>query len=165
MISQTVEYSLRAIVVLAQNAGKACTAKDLAAVTKVPGPYLSKLMQSLVRGGLVTAQRGPNGGFQLNRNPAELTVWEIVDVLEPVPRITSCPLGLKSHSGQLCPLHRSLDHTYALVEAQFRGMTVAQLLAQPGTVSPLCEESPIVPLTGLLQSAVSAGPACDPTNC
>ncbi|TWW08428.1 hypothetical protein E3A20_24410, partial [Planctomyces bekefii] len=119
----------------------------------------------LVRGGLVTAQRGPNGGFQLNRNPSDLTVWEIVDVLEPVPRITACPLGLKSHSGQLCPLHRSLDHTYALVEAQFRGMTVSQLLAQPGTVSPLCEESPIIPLTGLLQSAVSAGPACDQGNC
>ncbi|HAP06322.1 MAG TPA: transcriptional regulator [Planctomycetaceae bacterium] len=165
MISQTVEYSLRAIVVLAQKAGKACTAKELAAITRVPGPYLSKLMQSLVRGGLVSAQRGPNGGFQLRRDPTELTVWEIVDVLEPLPRITACPLGLKSHSGQLCPLHRSLDHTYAMVEAQFRAMTVAQLLAQPGEVSPLCEETPIVQLSGLLQSAVSAVPVCGEGSC
>ncbi|HCP13184.1 MAG TPA: transcriptional regulator [Planctomycetaceae bacterium] len=149
MISQTVEYALRAIVTIAQNPGRACTAKEIAATTLVPAPYLSKLMQSLVRGGIVTAQRGPNGGFQLVKSPAELTLWEVVDVLEPFQRITACPLGIRSHGGQLCPLHRNLDNAMATAEKMFREMTVAQMLAAPGSVTPLCEEAKEVPLQTL----------------
>lgn len=139
MISQTVEYALRAIVTIAQQNGRALTAKEISATTQVPGPYLSKLMQGLVRGGIVKSQRGLHGGFVLTKDPAQLTLWEIVDVVEPFQRIRSCPLGIPSHAGTLCPLHRSLDNVMATTEKMFREMTVAQMLAQPGTVSPLCE--------------------------
>ena len=49
MISQTVEYALRAVVAIAQNHGQSCTAERIAQITQVPAPYLSKLMQLLVR--------------------------------------------------------------------------------------------------------------------
>jgi Rrf2 family protein len=142
MISQTVEYALRAIVTIAQQDGRACTSKEISATTQVPAPYLSKLMQGLVRGGIVRSQRGLHGGFVLTRDPKELTLWEVVDVVEPFQRIRSCPLGIASHAGTLCPLHRSLDNVMATTERMFREMTVAQMLAQPGTVSPLCDSSP-----------------------
>lgn len=61
MISQTVEYALRAIVTIAQHDGTPCTAQKISSITKVPAPYLSKLMQGLVRGNLVTSKRGLHG--------------------------------------------------------------------------------------------------------
>ena len=96
MISQTVEYALRAIVTIAQHEGRACTAKKLAEITQVPLPYLSKLMQGLVRGGLVTSQRGLHGGFLLTRDLGNLTILDVVNVVEPIKRILHCPLNIQS---------------------------------------------------------------------
>jgi Rrf2 family nitric oxide-sensitive transcriptional repressor len=140
MISQTVEYALRAVVTIAQHEGHACTARQISEITQVKAPYLSKLMQRLARAGIVRSQRGLHGGFVLAHDPSELTIWEVVDAVEPFQRIHECPLGIKSHNATLCPLHRRLDRAMETVEEMFRGTTIANVLAEPGAVTPLCEE-------------------------
>ncbi len=146
MISQTVEYALRAIVTIAQHGEKPCTAQQIAKMTQVPAPYLSKLMQVLVRAGIASSQRGLHGGFVLARQPTELTIWEVIDAVEPIKRIHECPLGITSHGSLLCPLHQRLDGAIALVEEQFRGTTIADVLAEPGMATPLCQEIETVEL-------------------
>jgi Rrf2 family nitric oxide-sensitive transcriptional repressor len=146
MISQTVEYALRAIVTIAQHDGQPCTAKKLAEITQVPLPYLSKLMQGLVRGGLVSSQRGLHGGFLLTADPKVLTILDVVSVVEPIKRIVQCPLKIQSHGTNLCPLHRRLDNAMAATEKVFRETTVAEMLSQPGSVTPLCEEKKSIAL-------------------
>jgi len=153
MISQTVEYALRAVVTIAQHEGRPCTSKQIADITQVPLPYLSKLMQGLVRSGLVHSQRGPNGGFVLLKNPQALTILEVVDVVDPIKRITKCPLGIESHGSRLCPLHRRLDEAMATTEKILRDTTIEEMLSQPGNVTPLCEGSPLVSLTTASQPA------------
>jgi Rrf2 family protein len=146
MISQTVEYALRAVVTIAQHDGQPCTARTISEITQVPAPYLSKLMQGLVRVGLVRSQRGLHGGFVLAKDPQTLTVLEVVDVVEPMKRIRACPLDIQSHGSELCPLHRRLDNAMATIEEMFRETTVAELLSQPGSVTPLCEERNLLTL-------------------
>ncbi len=146
MISQTVEYALRAIVTIGQHNGQPCTARRISEITKVPAAYLSKLMQGLVRGGLVNSQRGLHGGFVLTKEPRDLTIWDIVDVVEPIKRIEKCPLDIESHGGTLCPLHRRLDTALEKIESIFRQTTVADLLSQPGSVTPLCEAQKAITL-------------------
>ena len=147
MISQTVEYALRAIVTIAQHDGKPCTAQKISEIAQVPAPYLSKLMQGLVRNGIVTSRRGLHGGFLLNHSPAEMTVWDVVEAVEPFQRILTCPLGIESHGTGLCPLHSRLDRAMATVESQFRETTIAEMLAEPGQNTPLCAEQKLVSLT------------------
>ena len=144
MVSQTVEYALRAIVTIAQHDGAACTAQKISEITQVPAPYLSKMMQGLVRASIVTSKRGLHGGFVLTKEPSELTIWEVVDAVEPFKRIRECPLGIGSHEGTLCPLHRRLDNAMEMVEESFRDTTVAEVLAQPGSVTPLCEKKKVL---------------------
>jgi Rrf2 family protein len=139
MISQTVEYALRAVVHLADQAPAARTTDQIAAVTRVPKAYLSKVLQSLVRAGIVHSQRGLHGGMTLTREPEEINILEVVNAVEPIGRIRECPLGLKSHGVRLCPLHRRLDNALALVEDAFRNTTLAEVLAEPGASVPLCE--------------------------
>jgi len=141
VISQTAEYALRAIVFLADNDGEAATADRISAVTRVPVGYLSKIMQGLVRAGLVSSQRGPYGGFSLAEDSGKLTVYDVVQAVDPIHRIHSCPLKLESHGVNLCPLHRLLDNTAASVERTFRKVTVHSLLADRGGNSsrPLCD--------------------------
>lgn len=141
MITQTAEYALRAIVLLADHEGDAITADRISAVTRVPVGYLSKIMQSLVRAGLVTSQRGPYGGFTLAIERTKLTVYDVVQAIDPINRIHSCPLKLETHGVNLCALHRLLDNTAATVERTFRKVTINSLLIDShGKASkPLCD--------------------------
>lgn len=139
MFSQTVEYALRAIVFLADKAPVACTTDQIAMATQVPKPYLSKVLQNLGRHEIVRSQRGIGGGVMLNKAPSELTVLEVVNAVEPIERIATCPLGLKSHGTNLCPLHRRMDDALALVEKAFGGSTLAEILAEPTGSPPLCD--------------------------
>ena len=138
MISQTAEYALRAIVYLADHAGQAHTSERIAAGTKVPVGYLAKIMQGLSKARLVTSQRGLHGGFTLVRPISELTVYEVVQSVDPILRITACPLGISDHGTDLCPLHRGLDNAAAAVEMAFKKLTIHQLLNQPKASRPLC---------------------------
>jgi Rrf2 family transcriptional regulator, nitric oxide-sensitive transcriptional repressor len=139
MFSQTAEYALRAIVVLANNTEKPWTAQDIAAESKVPQDYLMKVLQLLVKAGLVAAQRGRGGGFILTLPPEEINVLDVITAVDPLRRIKRCPLGLKAHGTTLCPLHRKLDDAIRSVEEAFASTTIGQLLADPSPVRPLRE--------------------------
>lgn len=139
MFSQTVEYALRAVVCLAVPPPRPWKTSDIAEKTKVPPAYLSKVLQELVRAGLVHSQRGAGGGMTLARDSAEITILDVVNAVEPIQRITTCPLDLKSHGVRLCPLHRRMDNALAHVESALRSSTLAELLAEPTMSTPLCE--------------------------
>ena len=148
MISQTVEYALRAAVYLASQTPVPCTTEQIAKATKVPKAYLSKILQGLARTGIVRSQRGIGGGMTLVKSPAALTILEVVNAVEPIGRIQTCPLGLESHGVRLCPLHRRLDDALAQVEKAFGSTTLAEVLAEPTTSIPLCDFPPISPRIG-----------------
>ena len=138
MIPKTAEYALRAVVVLAREPERAYSADQIAEGTRVPRRYAHKVLQALVRAGLVRSQSGPGGGYALVRPPEELSILDVVSAVEPIPRIRRCPLGLASHT-RLCPLHRELDEACAATERAFARVTIARLLDQPADVPPLCE--------------------------
>jgi Rrf2 family transcriptional regulator, nitric oxide-sensitive transcriptional repressor len=139
MLSKTVEYALRAVVQLASIAPDASTTAALAKVTRVPPAYLSKVLQALVKAGIVASQRGATGGVSLARAPENLTILDIVNATDPIRRIKSCPLELSMHGTNLCPLHRRLDAALAQVEDAFRTTTLAEIVGDPSKVKPLCD--------------------------
>lgn len=139
MFSQTVEYALRAMVVLANAPDNPRTARSIADVAKLPTDYLFKVMRPLVRAGLVVAQRGKRGGFMLGRDPGEVTILDVVNAVDPIHRIQSCPLKLKSHGVRLCPLHRKMDSALAMVEEALKSSTLAEVLGTNDAIRPLCE--------------------------
>ena len=138
MFSQTAEYALRAVVSLADSGGQPLTTQQLANVTQVPIDYLSKVMQSLGRYGLVESQRGKHGGFKLTRPAHRLTILDVMNAVDPLPRIRTCPLKLKGHGRQLCPLHRRLDDAVSSVEKAFADTPISDLLAPEVDIRPLC---------------------------
>lgn len=139
MLSQTVEYALRAVVHLAAESPEARTADQIASATRVPKAYLSKILRGLGRAGVVRSRRGIGGGVVLVKPPEVLTILEVVNAVEPIGRIRTCPLGLASHGVRLCPLHRRLDEALAAMEDAFRKTTLAEVLAEPTGSIPLCD--------------------------
>jgi Rrf2 family protein len=139
VISQTAEYALRAVVVLGSGRDGPVTTQEIASRTRVPAGYLSKVLQALGRAGLVEAQRGLGGGFNLTRPLEELSVLDVINAVDPLKRIERCPLGLAEHGRRMCPLHRRLDEGIALVESLYAQTTISELLGDRSPSRPLCE--------------------------
>jgi Rrf2 family protein len=138
MIPMTAEYALRAMVVLARDAGNTRSADEIAAATRVPRRYVNKVLQALVRAHLVRSQPGPGGGYALRRAPDQVSLLDVVNAVEPMPRIRRCPLGLKGHTS-LCLLHQQLDMAWASAERAFASVTIGELLSETKSAPPLCE--------------------------
>lgn len=137
IFSQTVEYALRAAVWLADHEDGQTT-QEIAEATKVPPSYLSKVLQNLRRAGIVHGQRGVGGGFTLARPPLEISILDVVQAVDPIERIRTCPLGIPSHGANLCPLHRKLDDAIGHVSSAFATTTLAELVAPRHRLKPLC---------------------------
>lgn len=139
MFSQTVEYALRAVVHLAMHAPEPQKTSEIAEATKVPAAYLSKVLQGLRERELVHLQRGVGGGVTLTRAPAAISILDVVNAVDPIQRITTCPLDLKSHGVRLCALHRRMDDAMQKMEDAFRRTSLAELLADSNPSVPLCD--------------------------
>ncbi len=137
MFSQTAEYALRAVVWLANNPASPQTTNAIARATQVPPDYLSKVLLSLGRGGVVRAQRGKNGGFQLNAPADETTILDVINAVDPVQRIERCPLGLEGHTS-LCPLHQKLDDAVRQIEETFGAAKISDFTSDQLPIAPLC---------------------------
>jgi Rrf2 family nitric oxide-sensitive transcriptional repressor len=142
MISQTTEYALRAVVWLASYPDRSLTAHQIAEATRVPAGYLAKILQGLSRAGLLSSQRGLGGGFRLARPADRLSIWQVVQAVDPISRITTCPMGFELHAGRLCALHQRLDEAIARLEKHFSRCTIASLIDSDSDVVPLCAHPP-----------------------
>jgi Rrf2 family protein len=139
VISQTAEYALRAVVWLASQSGPLYSTSAIAAGTRVPPGYLSKVLQALSRSGLVTSHPGRKGGITLSQRPERLTVLDVINAVDPLPQILSCPLGIADHGANLCPLHRRLRDAVGIVNDALGRTTIAELLAETERSRPFCE--------------------------
>jgi Rrf2 family protein len=66
--------------------------------------HLSKVLQRLVKTGLVRARRGPRGGFELKRPPEEITLREIYEAVEGPLDVSTCPFAVPLCAGGPCAL-------------------------------------------------------------
>ncbi len=149
LLSDAVEYGLRAIVWLAGQPRKPHKLQTIAQATGAASGYLIKVLQALAKAGIISAHRGTTGGYALARDPHSLTVLEVVSAIDPIERIRSCPLRLPAHAHGLCPLHRRIDDSLASIERDFARTTIAELALNQSASDQAC--------TGLSQSA-----SCDP---
>ena len=71
LLSDASEYALRAVVWLAQRPGLPQKTREIAEGTHAAPGYLVKVLQSLAKAGILSAQRGSHGGFSLERDPRD----------------------------------------------------------------------------------------------
>lgn len=145
MFSQTAEYALRAMSWLALTPGDLVPTPALAERTKVPPNYLSKVLQQLAASGLIIGRRGVGGGYRLARAGSDITLIEVVNAVDKIERITTCPLGLSDHGSNLCPLHRISDRAAQAVIEILDGTTLQDLIDEAN--KPLCDAETVAQLS------------------
>ena len=147
MFSQTAEYALRAMSWLALTPGDLVPTPALADRTKVPPNYLSKVLQQLAASGLIVGRRGVGGGYKLARSAQDITLIEVVNAVDKIERITSCPLNITEHGTNLCPLHRISDRAAAAVIEILDGTSLQDLIDDQDSSKPLCDAETVAQLS------------------
>jgi Rrf2 family protein len=107
MITKTGLHAVRAMAALARlPAGAFAGAGRVAQEIDAPPNYLSKLLKTLAREGLVESQKGLGGGFRLAKEPRRITLFDVVDVFEHLNRWSGCILGRRECSDlRACVVH------------------------------------------------------------
>ena len=132
MLSQTAEYALRALVLLAERpAGSSARVGELARALDIPQNYLSKTLGALSRTGVVTSTRGKGGGFALARPATEISLLDVVDPFDRLGARPACLMGQGECSeAKACAAHHTWKTVSAQVQAFFLQTTLADLVQQ-----------------------------------
>ena len=108
MFSKTCEYALRAMLFVGQKSrdGNRTGIREIAEGIDSPEYFIAKVLQELSRKRLIQSQKGPAGGFYLDKKGMECSLADIVKAIDGDKIFLGCGLGLRECSEKKpCPIH------------------------------------------------------------
>jgi Rrf2 family protein len=139
------EWVLHCATTLAQlEPGATASAKQLAEYYDIPGPYLAKQLQALVKAGVLAATTGPRGGFRLARPPGEITLLQIVEAVDGAASPYECREIRQQGRGALpaedcrnmCVLAQKMADAHDAWRQSLAAVTLAGILAELPPTAP-----------------------------
>ena len=103
-ISEASSIAMHAMGLLALEPGRPLSARAIAGCFHVSEAHLAKILQRLVKVGLLRSVRGPKGGFSLARDAAGTTLLEVFTAIEGPVESVDCLVGVALCDGQDCVL-------------------------------------------------------------
>jgi Rrf2 family protein len=127
--SATTEYAIRALAHMATlEPGERILARDLAAATAVPRQFLGKILHRLARQGMLDSAKGRGGGFRFSRPAEQITLADLVEVVEGKDIMRLCVLGLDDcNDSQPCPMHDQWKVFRERLKTRVHSATLADL--------------------------------------
>jgi Rrf2 family protein len=128
-LTKKADYGLMAMKHLAEHADRgACSAKDVAEAYGIPPEALAKILQRLVKAGLLQSQHGMNGGYTLARDPRTISAFEVIRAIDGPLFITSCVTvrGECDQSGR-CTIREPLRRVNQSIEDVLRGISISEM--------------------------------------
>ena len=131
-LTRRTDYAVRAALVLARTPGETVSGSEIARQTQIPVRFVTHVMTSLVRGGLVSAVIGRSGGYRLNDAPDSVTVLAIVEAVEGMPRRTQCALRAGPCPGTTaCEIHHVFAAAREAFVSELALWTLASVAVEP----------------------------------
>ena len=123
------DYSIRAVLALARAYGDGRRkAREIAGIMDIPVRYLPQVMAPLVKVGLVQATAGPDGGYELTRDPGTITLLEVVEAAEGPVAGDHCLLeGGPCDWTHVCPVHEAWGRAHVALVSELQGTTFDEL--------------------------------------
>lgn len=126
-ISERASLALHAVTFLATRGGEPARVKEVAGALSGSAAHLSKVLQALVRGGLLKGTRGPSGGYRLARPAGEITLLQVVEAVEGPLDLRACLFGTPVCGGNCCLLGGMVDGFNRRLRDHLAGATVGKI--------------------------------------
>ncbi|HXF81262.1 MAG TPA: Rrf2 family transcriptional regulator [bacterium] len=126
-LSRNAHYAFRTVLDLSRH-GRT-RAAEIARRQGIPRAYLAKVVQGLSRAGILRTYRGSRGGVQPARDPAAITLRDLVEAAEGPLAINLCAAWGDCPCRQPCPVRATLARLQGLLERELGAVTIADLAA------------------------------------
>ena len=107
-LSKKADYGLIAMKHLARHTDESVSAREIASEYRIPAELLAKILQKLARKGLVVSQQGIHGGYVLGRDPAAISIVDVIEALDGPIGITPCERGSSCEQLERCSVRDPL---------------------------------------------------------
>lgn len=107
--STTSDYAIRTVLFLALHRERCCTAGEIGAAMGIPAMYLNKITKRLKSAGILRTIQGNGGGYLLMKNPAEISLYDILSLTEQSVEINGCledERFCSRHAAETCPVRK-----------------------------------------------------------
>ena len=127
-LSQTTGYAILALGCLRHYKYGWVQVRDIAECTKIPQPYLQKVLHTLGKAGLVRTKRGYKGGLALALPAKEISLSDVAEAIEGPRWMSDCLLGLDgTDCVRLCPTKAFWKRESRRIKVELDRLTVAQV--------------------------------------
>ena len=132
IITRATEYSIRAVLHLASRyPAEVVSKQEICDAEGVTPAFLTKILQPLIRSGLVRSKRGVAGGFALARNPDKVTLLNVMQAVDEPLTLNLCLLeGHQCERECTCPIHCLWAKAREKIEEVFSGKSLTELVAE-----------------------------------
>jgi Rrf2 family iron-sulfur cluster assembly transcriptional regulator len=140
MFSASCHYGIQAMMCIAKNSSNEenLELSKIAEEYDIPKHFLSKILQQLVKGKLLNSTKGPSGGYKLTRHPDEITLIEIVEIIDGLDVFYECGIGFKKCDDEdPCPFHNDYKKVRNKVKDLFESKTLGELSKSAEALDPL----------------------------
>ena len=129
-LTKMTDYAVVLLSHLAVDVDRVVTATELARGSVLPLPSVSKLMKQLSRAGILTSQRGASGGYRLGRAPKDISIADIVTILEGPIALTACIEGADTSCDAIpqCSLSGPWNQVNHAIQVALDSVSLADLL-------------------------------------
>lgn len=130
MLSNTCKYAVRAVVYISVYASpeKKTGIREISEKLEIPTPFLGKILQSLARNKLLSSTKGPHGGFSLGRPAEEISLMDIVEIVDGTDIFDTCLVRTTKCSDHApCGIHDSVTPIRKELRQFFINQTIADL--------------------------------------
>ncbi|MBI1729109.1 Rrf2 family transcriptional regulator [Candidatus Acetothermia bacterium] len=126
--SNACEYAIRAMTHLAKKPDELHLAREIAQDETIPYYFLSKILQTLAKNGLLSSTKGRGGGFQLAKAPEKISLYDIKVCIDGALDLDECAVGLARCSDkQPCPLHDTFKPLRERIRAYLKETSLAHM--------------------------------------
>ena len=129
-LNKMTDYAVVMLSHLAVDVDRVVTATELARGSVLPLPSVSKLMKQLSRAGILTSQRGASGGYRLGRAPKDISIADIVTILEGPIALTACIEGADTSCDAIhqCSLSGHWNQVNHAIQVALDSVSLADLI-------------------------------------
>ncbi len=131
MISNTCKYGIRAMIYMAvhEKEDEKIGIKKISEELNLPGPFLGKIMQSLAKHKILNSIKGPNGGFSLAKQASQISLYDIVEIIDGTDVFDECLIGVKicennPEYAKLCPFMKKSHKVREKLKETFKEQTI-----------------------------------------
>ena len=128
-VTRKADYAVRCVLYLSRHPERVASVEEISGATLVPKSFLAKILQQLMKAGIVNSARGVKGGFQLAKKPKAINLLEVIEAIQGPSAANICAIDRKKCSlSRTCSVHPVWVEIREMAEKRLREENFEMLL-------------------------------------